>query len=49
MKNVNPTHTLAWKALEDHFAVMKDTEMKTLFSRIHHALTPFQERFQTKF
>ncbi|SPY95955.1 glucose-6-phosphate isomerase [Proteus mirabilis] len=34
MKNVNPTHTLAWKALEDHFAVMKDTEMKnTVLSR----------------
>ncbi|MGV3067785.1 glucose-6-phosphate isomerase, partial [Proteus mirabilis] len=45
MKNVNPTHTLAWKALEDHFAVMKDTEMKTLFSQDPSRFDTFSRTF----
>lgn len=45
MKNVNPTHTLAWKALEDHFAVMKDTEMKTLFSQDPSRFNTFSRTF----
>ncbi|AZQ64570.1 glucose-6-phosphate isomerase [Flammeovirga pectinis] len=31
MKTVNPTSTTAWKALEAHFADMKDVQMKDLF------------------
>ncbi|MBB6459577.1 glucose-6-phosphate isomerase [Flammeovirga kamogawensis] len=31
LKTVNPTSTTAWKALEAHFADMKDVQMKDLF------------------
>lgn len=31
MTNINPTHTEAWKQLEDHFNEIKDLEMKDLF------------------
>jgi glucose-6-phosphate isomerase len=31
MKNINPTHTNAWKKLEDHFQSAKDFQMKDLF------------------
>ncbi|OAT44877.1 glucose-6-phosphate isomerase [Proteus hauseri ATCC 700826] len=45
MKNVNPTHTLAWKALEDHFSVIKNTEMKTLFSQDPSRFERFSKMF----
>lgn len=45
MKNVNPTHTLAWKALEDHFSVIKNTEMKTLFSQDPSRFERFSKTF----
>ncbi len=31
MKNINPTHTSAWKKLEEHFQSAKDFQMKELF------------------
>ncbi|GHA36055.1 glucose-6-phosphate isomerase [Salinimicrobium marinum] len=31
MKNINPTHTDAWKKLEEHFQSAKDFQMKELF------------------
>ena len=31
LKNINPTKTVSWKNLEDHFNQIKDVEMKTLF------------------
>lgn len=32
LPNINPTETLAWKALEDHFCKVKNTEMNDLFA-----------------
>ncbi|MFC3913585.1 glucose-6-phosphate isomerase [Pseudaeromonas sharmana] len=32
MKNINPTQTKAWKALEAHFAANKDRQIKDLFA-----------------
>lgn len=32
LSNINPTETLAWKALEEHFCKIKNTEMKDFFS-----------------
>lgn len=45
MKNVNPTQTLAWKALENHFSVIKDTEMKTLFAQEPSRFEQFSKTF----
>ena len=45
MKNVNPTQTLAWKALENHFSVIKDTEMKTLFAQDPSRFDQFSKTF----
>lgn len=32
LSNINPTETLAWKELEEHFCKIKNTEMKELFA-----------------
>ena len=32
MKNINPTQTKAWKALEAHFAANKDRKLSDLFA-----------------
>ena len=32
LSSTNPTETLAWKALEEHFCKIQNTEMKDLFS-----------------
>lgn len=45
MKNVNPTQTLAWKALENHFSVIKDTDMKTLFAQEPSRFEQFSKVF----
>ena len=45
MKNVNPTQTLAWKALENHYSVIKDTEMKTLFAQDPSRFEQFSKMF----
>ena len=43
----NPTATKAWSALHDHFSVIGETEMKTLFaedpSRFEHFSTQFED------
>ena len=33
MKNINPTQTQAWQALEAHFAANKETQLKDLFAQ----------------
>ncbi len=33
MKNINPTQTQAWQALEAHFAANKETRLKDLFAQ----------------
>ncbi|RAT13408.1 MULTISPECIES: glucose-6-phosphate isomerase [Lonsdalea] len=33
MKNINPTQTAAWQALQQHFAVMKDVKISDLFAQ----------------
>ena len=33
MKNINPTRTQAWQALETHFAAHKETRLKDLFAQ----------------
>ena len=32
LKNINPVNTVAWKKLEEHFAVMQKRHLKTLFA-----------------
>lgn len=45
MKNVNPTETAAWNALEQHFAVMKETHMRDLFAQNKDRFTQFSASF----
>ena len=33
LKNINPTKTVSWKKLQDHYEMMRDTEMKSLFQK----------------
>ena len=32
LKKINPVKTAAWKALRDHFKIMKNRQMKDMFS-----------------
>ena len=32
MKNINPTQTAAWQALQNHYAEMKDVTIASLFA-----------------
>ena len=33
LKNINPTQTDSWKKLQDHYEMMRDIEMKSLFQK----------------
>lgn len=45
MKSINPSQTAAWRALEQHFAQMKDTHMRDLFKQDNHRFTKFSATF----
>ena len=39
MKNINPTQTSAWQALQKHFDEMKDVTLADLFANSPQRLT----------
>lgn len=45
MKSINPSQTAAWRALEQHFAQMKDTHMRDLFKQDNDRFTKFSAIF----
>ncbi len=48
MKNINPTQTAAWKALEQHFQTINETDIASLFAqdpqRFSHFSTTFEDQ-----
>ncbi|GEA62644.1 glucose-6-phosphate isomerase [Vibrio comitans] len=45
LKNINPTHTDAWKALTAHFESAQDMEMKDLFAQDSERFDNFSKKF----
>lgn len=45
MKNINPGHTAAWKALQQHFATMKDVQISDLFAQEPERFSSFSATF----
>lgn len=45
MKNINPTQTQAWKALEQHFSEMKDVTIADLFAKDPDRFSHFSATF----
>ena len=48
MKNINPTQTAAWKALEQHFQTINETDIATLFAQDPQRFTHFSTTFEDK-
>lgn len=40
MKNINPSQTAAWKALQQHFEQMKDVTISSLFAKDDQRFKP---------
>ncbi|ANQ49129.1 glucose-6-phosphate isomerase [Flammeovirga yaeyamensis] len=49
LKQINPTSTNAWKALEAHFETMKDVQMKDLFDTDASRAEKFSQTFEDIF
>lgn len=45
MKNINPSHTAAWKALQQHFDIMKDVRISELFAQNKQRFSAFSSIF----
>ncbi|AHF78855.1 Glucose-6-phosphate isomerase [Sodalis praecaptivus] len=45
MKNINPSHTAAWKALQQHFDSMKDVQISDLFAQEPARFSAFSATF----
>lgn len=45
LKNINPTHTHAWKALTAHFESAQDMDLKTLFTENSQRFSQYSTRF----
>lgn len=45
MKNINPTQTAAWKALQQHFEQMKSVEIADLFAQDADRFAKFSATF----
>lgn len=45
MKNINPTETPAWRALDNHFSQMKSVTLKDLFAQDPQRFTKFSATF----
>ncbi|MCG7491493.1 glucose-6-phosphate isomerase [Vibrio sp. Of14-4] len=45
LKNINPTQTLAWKALTQHFESAQDMDLKELFAQDETRFEKFSARF----
>ncbi|WP_241646215.1 glucose-6-phosphate isomerase [Rosenbergiella metrosideri] len=48
MKNINPTQTAAWKALEQHFQTINQTDITSLFAEDPQRFTHFSTTFEDK-
>ena len=46
LKNINPTHTQAWKKLELHFKSAKDIQLKELFKNDDSRFSKFSLKFE---
>lgn len=46
LPNINPTRTKAWKALQEHFAEVKDVEMKNLFAQNPNRANDFTVKWE---
>ncbi len=44
MKNINPTQTSAWQALQKHFDEMKDVTISELFAQDSDRFLSFPQR-----
>lgn len=45
MKSINPSQTAAWRALEQHYAEMKNVHMRDLFAQDAQRFTKFSATF----
>ena len=45
MKNINPTQTSAWQALQKHFDEMKDVTISELFAKDSDRFSKFSATF----
>lgn len=45
MKNINPTQTAAWQALQQHFEEMKDVQISELFAKDSNRFATFSATF----
>ncbi len=45
MKNINPTQTAAWQALQKHFDEMKDVTIAILFAKDGNRFSKFSATF----
>ena len=45
LKNINPTHTPAWKALSEHFEATKETTLSDLFAQDSARFTKYSKSF----
>ncbi|MBT0725100.1 glucose-6-phosphate isomerase [Rosenbergiella sp. S61] len=48
MKNINPTQTAAWKALEQHFQTINETDIASLFAQDPQRFAHFSTTFEDK-
>ncbi|MBT0727239.1 glucose-6-phosphate isomerase [Rosenbergiella australiborealis] len=48
MKNINPTQTAAWKALEQHFQTINETDIASLFAQDPQRFSHFSSTFEDK-
>ncbi|MGG4610008.1 glucose-6-phosphate isomerase [Providencia sp. Me31A] len=48
MRSINPSQTAAWRALEQHFAQMKDVHMRDLFAKDKDRFTKFSATFDNQ-
>ncbi|WHL25081.1 MAG: glucose-6-phosphate isomerase [Candidatus Blochmannia vicinus] len=48
MKNINPTHTQAWKHLKQHFHDMQNVSISDLFNQDKYRFTHFSRTFDNK-
>lgn len=46
LKRQNPTETMAWKKLEEHFSQIKDTHLKELFENDANRFRDFSKQFE---
>jgi glucose-6-phosphate isomerase len=46
MKNINPTQTAAWQALQQHFDKMKDVQISHLFAEDGDRFSKFSATFE---